>query len=609
MPSTMSSWVSRPLASSTVMTPSLPTFSMASAIISPMVRSPLADTVPTWAISSLPLVDFDCFLSSSTTAVTDRSMPRLRFIGSCPAATILAPSVKMERARTVAVVVPSPATSDVLLATSFTICAPMFSNLSGSSISLATVTPSLVTLGAPQDFSSTTLRPRGPRVTVTASARTLTPRSTLARASSLNFTIFAGMSLLLRFLQASDLDDTEDIFLTQDEVLLAVDLDLRPRIFAEQDPVARLHVEGDDLAVLVDLPLAYRDDLALLGLLLRGVGDDDATRALLLLLLEPLDDQPISQRPDPGCHDSKPPSREAIRPPGASKKLFVEWRSSAGRTRVLARRAHIRSSGLAVKGGTPPFPPAGRKASADAGDEAVFDPAGEERGSLRRRRGRLELGHRLADLAEGSPPTQGGQGHALHGFHSAMVDPAVLAPDPEHRRGPIGARPVPDEMERPVDCDELERRDRAQAGPRPFGFGEGQEIGHSDRTGVRRIEDLDPGPFEPGEVGQPGRSGRRRPAGEEGRQLPSDVADRGMLGGVLGQVGAGDRGEALRTERGRGLLEVLSQDVPEAGEVHLGVDREPVLPAQLRRGPDDGPERGLLPPVQRRPEERLQVTQ
>src|SRR5205823_4274310 len=62
-------------------------------------------------------------------------------------------------------------------------------------ISFATVTPSLVTLGAPHDFSSTTLRPRGPSVTVTASARMLTPRSTLARASALNSTNFAAMTL------------------------------------------------------------------------------------------------------------------------------------------------------------------------------------------------------------------------------------------------------------------------------------------------------------------------------------------------------------------------------------------------------------------------------
>ena len=74
-----------------------------------------------------------------------------------------------------AVVVPSPATSAVLEATSLTNCAPMFSNLSFNSISLATDTPSLVMCGAPKDLSITTLRPLGPKVTFTASANTLTP--------------------------------------------------------------------------------------------------------------------------------------------------------------------------------------------------------------------------------------------------------------------------------------------------------------------------------------------------------------------------------------------------------------------------------------------------
>ena len=149
MPSTTSSVVSRPLASSTVITPSLPTFSIASAMMSPMVESLLAEMVPTWAISRRSLVGLDRFFSSPVTASTARSMPRFSDIGSWPAATILMPSVKIDRASTVAVVVPSPATSEVLDATSFTICAPMFSNLSSSSISLATVTPSLVTVGAP----------------------------------------------------------------------------------------------------------------------------------------------------------------------------------------------------------------------------------------------------------------------------------------------------------------------------------------------------------------------------------------------------------------------------------------------------------------------------
>ena len=89
----------------------------------------------------------------------------------------------MAWAKTVAVVVPSPAVSLVLLATSLTIRAPMFSNLSSRSISFATVTPSLVTVGEPKDFSRMTFRPLGPKVTFTASAKMLRPDKMELRAS------------------------------------------------------------------------------------------------------------------------------------------------------------------------------------------------------------------------------------------------------------------------------------------------------------------------------------------------------------------------------------------------------------------------------------------
>jgi hypothetical protein len=103
----------------------------------------------------------------------------------------------MDCASRVAVVVPSPAVSEVLLATSLTIWAPMLLNLSSSSISLATVTPSLVTTGAPQDFSITTLRPFGPSVTFTALARVSTPSSTLLRAATSKRISLAAMTALL----------------------------------------------------------------------------------------------------------------------------------------------------------------------------------------------------------------------------------------------------------------------------------------------------------------------------------------------------------------------------------------------------------------------------
>src|SRR5438552_11401595 len=64
----------------------------------------------------------------------------------------------MDSARIVAVVVPSHATSEVLEATSRTSCAPIFSYGSSSSISFATVTPSLVIVGLPNFLSRMTLR-------------------------------------------------------------------------------------------------------------------------------------------------------------------------------------------------------------------------------------------------------------------------------------------------------------------------------------------------------------------------------------------------------------------------------------------------------------------
>src|SRR5687768_4423487 len=99
----------------------------------------------------------------------------------------------MASASTVAVVVPSPATSDVLLAASFTSFAPMFSYLSFSSTSSATVTPSLVIVGAPHPLSMTALRPRGPRVAFTARDNLVTPSSKDFRASASKASIFAAM--------------------------------------------------------------------------------------------------------------------------------------------------------------------------------------------------------------------------------------------------------------------------------------------------------------------------------------------------------------------------------------------------------------------------------
>src|SRR5829696_5275306 len=307
MPSTMSSSVSAVLASSAVITPSFPTFCIAFAIMSPIDLSPFAEMVPTCAISSDDFTFLARRSMSFTTSATARSIPRFRSIGFMPAATDFAPSRTMAAASTVAVVVPSPATSLDLEATSRTIWAPMFSNLQESSISFATVTPSLVTRGAPKDLSRTTLRPLGPRVTFTALARVSTPRSMRSRASVEKRTSLAAMSvppvLLIaglrgsRGLLAGDrlLDDAHDVGLLHDKEVLAVDAHLGARPFAEQNAVAGLDIERDDLAALVASTRTGGDDLALLRLLLSGVRNDDAALRLLLRL-DTADDNPVVQR-------------------------------------------------------------------------------------------------------------------------------------------------------------------------------------------------------------------------------------------------------------------------------------------------------------------------
>src|SRR4029450_182786 len=99
--------------------------------------------------------------------------------------------------------------------------------------------------------------------------------------------------------RGSRAEDAEHVLLPHGEVLLAVQLDLAPGVLAEQDPVPRLHVERDLLAGLGHLAGADRDHLALLGLFLGGVGDDDAP-VLLVPFRETLDENAVMERAQRG---------------------------------------------------------------------------------------------------------------------------------------------------------------------------------------------------------------------------------------------------------------------------------------------------------------------
>src|SRR3972149_2985953 len=81
------------------------------------------------------------------------------------------------------------------------------------------VTPSLVMVGEPNFLSRSAYRPRGPRVTLTASAILSTPRFSARRASSSNRICFATLSFVLLKMRPPAcrgdrlLDDGQDVLL------------------------------------------------------------------------------------------------------------------------------------------------------------------------------------------------------------------------------------------------------------------------------------------------------------------------------------------------------------------------------------------------------------
>src|SRR5579862_1793846 len=166
----------------------------------------------------------------------------------------------------------------------------MFSNLSESSISLATVTPSLVIRGAPYDLSSTTLRPFGPSVTLTVLARVLMPRSMRSRASPLNLTSLAAMSgtplsvgLLSGLLfGGSTMEHAHDVGFAHDHQFFGVELDRSAGPLGEQHTVAGLHIHRRERAVFAAGAGAHRDDLAFDRLFLNRIRNEDAAGAFRL---------------------------------------------------------------------------------------------------------------------------------------------------------------------------------------------------------------------------------------------------------------------------------------------------------------------------------------
>src|ERR1700742_3951696 len=90
-------------------------------------------------------------------------------------------------------------------------------------------------------------------------------------------------------------DHAHDVAFLHDQEVLAVQLDLGARPFAEQHAVADLEVDRDQLAGLVAAAGADGGDFALRGLFLGAVGNDDAALGFFLGV-DTLDHNTVMQR-------------------------------------------------------------------------------------------------------------------------------------------------------------------------------------------------------------------------------------------------------------------------------------------------------------------------
>src|SRR5690554_5827193 len=70
-------------------------------------------------------------------------------------------------------------------------------------------------------------------------------------------------------------EDSEDVLLGKDQVILVVKLELGTGILGEKNFVANLHIHRDAITVIVTSAFASSDDCTAMRLLLGGVQKDD----------------------------------------------------------------------------------------------------------------------------------------------------------------------------------------------------------------------------------------------------------------------------------------------------------------------------------------------
>src|SRR5262249_29966777 len=109
---------------------------------------------------------------------------------------------------------------------------------------------------------------------------------------------------------AAAFDYAHDVGLLHNQEILAVDLHLGARPFAEQHGVADFEVDRNELAALVAATRADGDNFALRGLLFGRVGNNDAAGGLFLGI-NALDDDAVVKRTK--LHGSPPKLLDGLR--------------------------------------------------------------------------------------------------------------------------------------------------------------------------------------------------------------------------------------------------------------------------------------------------------
>src|SRR3569833_244258 len=91
-------------------------------------------------------------------------------------------------------------------------------------------------------------------------------------------------------------EDAEDLVLTHDQILNAIQLDLAAGILAEEDAIALLHVQRDDFAIFQALAFSNGENFAFLRLFLCALRNEKAAARFLGFAFNPFDNDAVIKR-------------------------------------------------------------------------------------------------------------------------------------------------------------------------------------------------------------------------------------------------------------------------------------------------------------------------